>query len=327
MKEDKLDLTVIGHLNWTTIKTPRLTEETPGGCSLYTSLSASKIGAKCGIVSRIGEKFIKKFTPLLSKVDQEGVIVGKKQTRLINTYNDEWTRTVTPLERANTIRNNHIPENYKSSKLFYICPILNEVHPEILYQLKKEGKKTFLDPQGYIRRRGMGKNSKTLNEKNFTDLFRFADILKISREDLDFLLGYTSLEDLMITLRQLGPQIIIITLAEKGSKILFNNKIHHIPAFKPAKIVDVTGAGDVYGGVFANEFLKTNNPLKSAYYASCAASFVIEGVGTKDIPERDSIEERLDENNIDLSDFDNQQFIPEEQETTFIEAMQKFRWE
>lgn len=45
-----------------------------------------------------------------------------------------------------------------------------------------------------------------------------------------------------------GPRFVVVTLAERGSLLLFGERVFHVPAFPCATLVDPTGAGDSFAG-------------------------------------------------------------------------------
>jgi fructokinase len=71
----------------------------------------------------------------------------------------------------------------------------------------------------------------------------YADILKVSEEELEFLTGAGSLEEGIAQIPDLP--LIIVTLGEKGSIYRFKNEIGRVPALI-SKVVDTTGAGDAF---------------------------------------------------------------------------------
>jgi sugar/nucleoside kinase (ribokinase family) len=79
-------------------------------------------------------------------------------------------------------------------------------------------------------------------------------------------------------IREMGAKVPIVTLADRGSLILDGDTIHRIPAYA-TRAIDPTGAGDVYGGSFVREFMRSEKLVDSALYASAAASMMVEQVG------------------------------------------------
>jgi ribokinase len=51
-----------------------------------------------------------------------------------------------------------------------------------------------------------------------------------------------------------------------------------VPAY-PAKVRDVTGAGDAYCGGFLTGLAETEDPVEAALRGAVSASLVVEGVG------------------------------------------------
>jgi len=89
-----------------------------------------------------------------------------------------------------------------------------------------------------------------------------------------------------------------MTMGEKGSMIMKKQKkILKIPAFKPKKVVDETGAGDVYFSIFLYEFVHSDKSWasikKAAYLASSAASFLIERKGPAGFASKKAVVKRI----------------------------------
>jgi sugar/nucleoside kinase (ribokinase family) len=96
--------------------------------------------------------------------------------------------------------------------------------------------------------------------------------------------------------------IFIMTLGEKGSMIFSKgHSILEIPAFKPKKVTDETGAGDVYFSIFLYEFLLSNKSWEAlenvALLASAASSFLIEEQGPYGAVTKELVLERVKEEN------------------------------
>jgi len=111
-------------------------------------------------------------------------------------------------------------------------------------------------------------------------------ILKGSEEEMILLAGECdNFEDVMTHCNNYDNNgIYIMTMGEKGSMLTKKGeKILNIPAFKPRRVIDETGAGDVYFSIFLYEFIHSDKSWKSieedAYLASAAASFLVEKRG------------------------------------------------
>ncbi len=86
--------------------------------------------------------------------------------------------------------------------------------------------------------------------------------------------------------------VLIVTKGSQGARLHTEGRWHTIPPF-PAQEVDPTGAGDVFAAAFALMLLQTSDPVKSATFASCVASYSVEAKGSSSLPTRAQIGERL----------------------------------
>jgi sugar/nucleoside kinase (ribokinase family) len=64
-------------------------------------------------------------------------------------------------------------------------------------------------------------------------------------------------------------------------------------AFRPAREVDPTGAGDVFAAAFAVQYHRTGNPRRAADFANCAASFALEKRAWQGVPTAEAVADRL----------------------------------
>jgi sugar/nucleoside kinase (ribokinase family) len=90
-----------------------------------------------------------------------------------------------------------------------------------------------------------------------------------------------------------------MTLGDQGSLIYQKGKkLLKIPAFKPQRVADETGAGDVYLSIFLYEYLNCDKSWDSVeeigYLASAAASFVVERKGTSGFVEKEKVLQRIE---------------------------------
>ena len=75
---------------------------------------------------------------------------------------------------------------------------------------------------------------------------------------------------------------IIITLGELGSRVCTPDCEIDIPAIKPKKVVDPTGAGDAYRAGLIKGLIQCSNIEQSAKMGSVCASFAVECYGTQE---------------------------------------------
>ena len=91
-------------------------------------------------------------------------------------------------------------------------------------------------------RLSLWKNKETARQM-ILEILPMVDILKLSAEELDFLLGRQSMDDMGTFLLQQGLQALFVTDGIKGSKVFYGAEYSEVPAFR-VHVVDTTGAGD-----------------------------------------------------------------------------------
>ncbi len=97
--------------------------------------------------------------------------------------------------------------------------------------------------------------------------------------ELDLIMCKTAL-DRKDLIRRAGT--VIVTLGEKGSQVLTLGGEINIPAVKPRKVEDPTGAGDSYRGGLISGLIQGKDIEECARMGSVCASFAVETYGTQD---------------------------------------------
>jgi 2-dehydro-3-deoxygluconokinase len=120
-----------------------------------------------------------------------------------------------------------------------------------------------------------------------------ADILLPSLDDATHLTGIADPDRIVDFYLGLGPKIVVLTLGAGGVLAATSDRRERIAPW-PARIVDATGAGDVFDGAFLAEYLRTGDLFEAAGYANVAAALSTEGYGAvAPIPRRVPVEAAL----------------------------------
>jgi fructokinase len=116
------------------------------------------------------------------------------------------------------------------------------------------------------------------------------DFFKLLINDLNILIGNESeinelmqknnLLDSMDELKNID-KLIIITRSENGSVAILNNEITNCESIKVDKVLDLTGAGDLFAAGFLKEYLDKSNIKKCLQTGSKLASQVIQKIGAR----------------------------------------------
>jgi sugar/nucleoside kinase (ribokinase family) len=138
------------------------------------------------------------------------------------------------------------------------------------------------------------KNSETMVAFSISDAFcvdRFRDeFIDLISNSVDLIfaneseiksLYETSELDVAIKKCQETNKIFAVTLGDKGSKIIHKDRIVNIKAEKIDKLVDTTGAGDLFASGFLAEYIKTQNLESSGKQGVKMASIIIQQFGAR----------------------------------------------
>ncbi len=87
---------------------------------------------------------------------------------------------------------------------------------------------------------------------------RQADIVKISDEEIEYLWGMTPEDGAQKLLREYGVSLVYATLGPKGCHAANRNGTVTVSSPAGIRVVDTTGAGDIFGGSAMSRFLRCN---------------------------------------------------------------------
>jgi fructokinase len=116
------------------------------------------------------------------------------------------------------------------------------------------------------------------------------DFLKLLKDDLSILIGNeneinelmqkNNLLDSINELKNIN-KLIIITKSQNGSIAIINNEIINCESIKVEKILDLTGAGDLFASGFLKEYLDKSNIKKCLQTGSQLAAKIIQKIGAR----------------------------------------------
>jgi len=263
------------------------------GCSTNAALTVGKLGYKSAFAGRAGDDYREEIKKKAAEYLVDAFLYPDKVTGGFHLrYLDEKLddRELRIIAIAGKIE--EIPDEAYDSEAIIIAPVLAEVPIELVREIRKEYDSLItLDVQGFIRRIRDGKIERYRSEEAF-EAMRLSDVAKPNEHEAKVLFPDVSAYEAAKLLSRLNRLPIgVVTLDGNGSVLYYEGKLYHIPAY-PAKPRDPTGCGDVYLGAFTHHYLKTEDPLESAAFASAAASFMVERIGP-DRPMK-GIEERFE---------------------------------
>ena len=116
------------------------------------------------------------------------------------------------------------------------------------------------------------------------------DFFKLFINDLDILIGNENeineliqKKNLLDSINELKKinKLTIITRSENGSIAILNNEITNCECVKVGKVIDLTGAGDLFASGFLKEYLDRSNIKKCLQTGSELAAKIIQKIGAR----------------------------------------------
>ena len=141
---------------------------------------------------------------------------------------------------------------------------------------------------------GIAKKNKIKIAMSLSDIFCVTrhkqDFNNLLKNDLDILIGNENeinelankknLLDSINKLKELN-KLIVITRSENGSVAIKNNEIVNCNSIKVNKVLDLTGAGDLFAAGFLKEYLDNSDIKKCLETGSMLASKIIQKIGAR----------------------------------------------
>ena len=116
------------------------------------------------------------------------------------------------------------------------------------------------------------------------------DFFKLLKNDLNILIGNENeinklmqKNNLLESINELKniDKLIVITRSENGSVAILNNEITNCESIKVKKVLDLTGAGDLFAAGFLKEYLDKSNVKECLQTGSKLAAQVIQKIGAR----------------------------------------------
>ena len=260
-------------------------DRTLGGAGSFICLSVKHFDCNSSIVSVVGNDFHNEDLELLRScgVDISGIEIIKDDKTFYWSciYKNNFKDRITTKTELNVMASFN-PVISKSNSTPDIL-LLGNLHPEIqlnaIKQIKKKPELIILDTMNYWIENFWNTLKEVINN---------SDLISINDEESEMITGEKDLEKAAEILHSMGPKFVIIKKAADGAELFnFENKFKS-NAFKVAKVVDPTGAGDCFIGGIAGYLTQseeiTFDTIKSAIaYGTAIASYNVENMGTKNL--------------------------------------------
>lgn len=266
--EALIDFTPMGHSG---SGTP-IYEQNPGGAPANVLVALSKLGIRTEFIGKVGnDPFGHHIQKVLQQygVGTSGLVyTNDAVTTLAFVHLDEHGERSFSFCRKPGADMLLQPDEVKhdliqQSKIFH-CGSISVTHEparsatlSALDCAQEHGVLISLDPN---LRKPLWQDLQSAKE-SISMLMNYADVVKLSQEELAFLTGTTDLvEGSKSICSTFGVQLLLVTLAGKGCFYRYGQFTGHVPGYV-SEVVDTTGAGDAFTGALLYEIIQVGGQL------------------------------------------------------------------
>ncbi len=287
----------------------------PGGAPANVAVAASRLGSTAGFIGKVGnDAFGRSLAHALKKynVDISGLyyedshpttmaIVSVDETgeREFAFYRDPGADTQLTVDEAISALSANMPKILHVGSLSMTTSPSKEACEEAVKYAKENGAVISYDPNY----RAALWDSEEHAIEMMKALLPYADILKVSDEEMVMLTGSEDFEEGSRILAECGAGLVLVTLGADGVFVRMGSRSATVPGFK-VQVADTNGAGDTFlgamlkqiaAGVVAEEDVWTQI-LRMVRYANKAASLTCSRHGAiPAMPTLDEVEKEFDE--------------------------------
>jgi len=243
-----------------------------GGAAYYAGIAFASLGLRTLVVSAVAKRDMETFGAAFGSHDVAVKFAeSAATTRFENSYrgtDGRRSQRIDAIARAF----NRSDLSHVDADAIHLGPLTpGELPLDCIAFLAGRCARLSLDIQGFVRDIADGA-VRNVDWPRKADFLRHVRVVKANRWEAQAVTGTRDPAAAARHLASLGPDEVIVTLAERGAILCIDDEVHEIPA-KPVRISrDPTGCGDSFcaGYVFAR--LRGRSPRESAVFAACLAA-------------------------------------------------------
>jgi sugar/nucleoside kinase (ribokinase family) len=264
------------------LSTLRIEDTVSGGSVANSIVGLSQLGNKVGFIGKVSDDDLgQKYEDGLKRENIDYLYSKKKETLptgtcLILITPDSERTMCTFLGTAGKINENDIDINsVKSSQMIFLEGYLwDEGEPKSAFDkaIKNSNKIAMSLSDLFCVER---------HKPHFLDLFKNKlDITFANEQEITSLIDAKNFQEIVSFSQELG-NIVVITRGEKGSVAIHGNEITECDSKKNLKIVDLTGAGDLFAAGFLHGFINNLTTKESLKKGTEMSAKIIQKIGAR----------------------------------------------
>jgi len=290
---------VVGHLVIDYVLSKGRVRRGLGGAVAYAGLAARRYGVDTVAVSKVGADMPDEYILFLARngVDTSCVVrvSDSVSTSFMLKYLEKGGRELRVLGVCEPIMPSDLPECLGEADFIHVGPVIREVSSRVLERIKELSNGLLsLDLQGFIRRQEGDRIAYMVDE----EVLKAVKQANVVHGDLDEAVTVTGEREpwrAALKLVNKGADIALVTLGKRGAYLAYNGRAYFIPAAKPRRVMDETGAGDVFTVIFDASYIENGSILEAAAAASAASSFLVEEEGLSGLVGKNELKKRINE--------------------------------
>ncbi len=250
----------------------------PGGSALYSSLAAAYLGARVSIFSSIGRDYPRNTLSSISSnlIDLAGV---KKFDGLTTRFRISYSADSRRLEVVHPGQRLRPGRILRSLQAIHLGPVFNEIGLDALTYARRHSEFLTLDVQGLLRTTGP-EGFVRLVRKNVNPFLSKCNLVKATEEEARVMAPASTIVATARRLLRKGAQYAIITRGRSDSLLVKKyGGAFRIPSVPERRVVDLTGAGDIFIGSWLATFMFVEDALWAAAVGAAFASLSVRGTG------------------------------------------------
>jgi len=245
---------------------------------LYSSLAAAYLGARVSIFSSIGRDYPRNTLSSISSnlIDLAGV---KKFDGLTTRFRISYSADSRRLEVVHPGQRLRPGRILRSLQAIHLGPVFNEIGLDALTYARRHSEFLTLDVQGLLRTTGP-EGFVRLVRKNVNPFLSKCNLVKATEEEARVMAPASTIVATARGLLRKGAQYAIITRGRSGSLLVKKyGGAFRIPSVPERRVVDLTGAGDIFIGSWLATFMFVEDALWAAAVGAAFASLSVRGTG------------------------------------------------
>ena len=264
------------------LSTLKIERTISGGSVANSIVGLSQLGNDVGFIGKVNDDDLgQKYEEGLTKEKVQYFYNKKKEisptgTCLILITPDAERTMVTFLGIAGKINQNDINEKaIQESEMIFLEGYLWD---------KGEPKSAFNKAMSLSNLKAMSLSDQFCVERHkddFLDLVKNKlDIIFANEQEIKSLINTSSFEEVIAFGKQLNKSL-IITRGEKGSVAIIKNQVVECNSKKKLKIIDLTGAGDLFAAGYLHGYINNLSTKESLEHGTEMASRIIQKIGAR----------------------------------------------